>query len=241
MYGIQSLSDIAYSVKNDIPWPSSNTLNCKRRKGPRLSPSRTQDSKMGVAYPVQGPVSGNAEASLPSPWPEGSVVMGRRIKGQNCCSRQKHCNGNHLAGWGRKSLPSSSHFSSGQSLWLIQGIWVCFFHEARVSWAESQKKDRRNQESPLLQGQRKGLSIKKYWKALQVLLGSHQGSTAMKCPGIAPSVISNMKKRTALEMKHWSCMEEWVVKPDRLALKPYFHLSQKEWVIHVCSPELRHL
>lgn len=97
-----------------------DTLNCKRRKGPRLlvqiGPktqrwewlTQSKDQSVVMLY--------NAEASLWVPWPEGSVVMGRRIKEQNCCSRQKYCNGNHLAGWGSKSLPSSSHFSSGQNL-----------------------------------------------------------------------------------------------------------------------------
>lgn len=117
LYGIQSLSDIVCSVENDIPWPSSDILNCKRRKNPRhLVQIGIQDSEVGVASSVKGPVSGNAEANLLVPWPEGSVVMGRRIKGQNCCPRQKYCNRNHLTGLGSKSLPSSSHFSSGQSL-----------------------------------------------------------------------------------------------------------------------------
>ena len=145
-----------------------------KRRLQTFSLGRTQDSENGS---VKGQVSGNADTSFQvsglqsgafssalftllltqsDAW--GSIVMGRRIKGRHCCSRQKYCNGNYFTGWGSGILPSSSHFSSGQSLWIIWRIWVCLFHKARVSWAESQKKDRRNQRSPLLQGQREWLS-----------------------------------------------------------------------------------
>lgn len=70
---------------------------------------------------------------------------------------QKYCNRNHFTGWGGKSLFSSSHFRSGQSLTHPGHLGVSF-PQSQGIFGRVPGESRRNRGSLLLQGPRKWLS-----------------------------------------------------------------------------------
>lgn len=178
----------------------------EKKKPKTFSPDETQDSQIGLAHQDQPtvtlkhasrfqglqtravPVHVHSAANSVSCLRLCGEPHGEETQRPELLPWQKYCNRNHFTGWGSKSLFSSSHFRSGQSLTHPGHLGVSF-PQSQGILGRVPGESRRNRGSLLLQGPRSGCQ-----EAPKGPSSIPLGSMDLQFLGVSHPVISIMRK-----------------------------------------------